>query len=86
MADRGRAFVLLHQLFGGHRMIQPEHLGDAADILVRVDQLIPFRMVGRHARGKLPPILDVQQQPGDPARTARRPCDGQSWLALGTGR
>ena len=67
-SNRRRPGVFGHQRLEVLAFVELEDLRDRADILVRVDQLIAVRAERRHAGGKLPAILDVQQQPRNQPR------------------
>ncbi len=62
VANRGRTRQALHPLFKFRGLIEGEHLGDAAHVLVRVQQFVAFRVIAGHSRRKLPAVLDIQQQ------------------------
>ena len=63
VADGGHADVLLHQRFILAAVVEAKNLGDRADFLMGIDQLLAMRIEGGHARGKLPAVLHVQQHP-----------------------
>ena len=54
-------------------MAQPKHLAHRADAAIRFQQLLPLRVVARHAGRKLAAVLHVQQHPRDQPRNLVRP-------------
>ncbi len=62
VADGGRAGVFDHQFGNQAGMVQMEHLGDAAHVFVGVDELPAPGVKACHARGQLPPVLDVEEK------------------------
>ena len=63
VADGRPARVFPHHCLCFGPMGEAEDLADAAGFFVGVDQLGLVRMVARQARGKLAPVLDVEQHP-----------------------
>ena len=61
MADRRPAGEFLHDRGVLVRLVDPERLDDGADFLVGIDELVAFRVVGRHPRRELPAVLQVEQ-------------------------
>ena len=59
--DAGVPCILLHQLLAPFPMGQAKDLADRAQLLVRVDELLAFRIVSRDSSGKLPTILEIKQ-------------------------
>ena len=60
--------MLRHQLLVTILVIHAEHFRYATNILVRLNQLQPLRIVAGDTRSQLPPILHVQQHPRNQSR------------------
>src|SRR5439155_5944920 len=74
--DRRQPGVLAHQLFEVLLLVEVKHLGDGADLFVRVDELISLAVERGHAGGQLSPVLNIQQQSRDQARCLPQPLLG----------
>ena len=70
--------TLHHDASASAAMTQPKDFGDRADIAMRIEELLPLRMIPRHAGRELAAILHVEEKAGDQPRRLRR--------ALGPGK
>ena len=70
VADGGGAVLPAHDLLELLLEVQAEPLGHRPEFLVRGQDRLAGRVVARHPRGELPPVLHVQKHPGDQPRDA----------------
>ena len=62
--NRGPAGVFLHDRRVFAPIVDSKCFDDGADFLVRIDQFVPFRVVGGHSGGKLAAVLEIEQHAG----------------------
>ena len=75
VADGGRAVHALHDRLEFQAMVEAERLGDRSQLFVGFQKCVAIGTKARHAGGKLPAVLHVQQhsrdQPSDAVDFAR---------------